>query len=389
MKHYPFLYVIFLLISLSLPRLTNAIDFTGIGYITYGDMLSYSLPIAQIQDGCTTPGCPFHVPSTPGHIKDLVVIATGASGGPLNTNFAGMDNAYPTPNGPVSNNFFSTGTVTDPGQVSPFFNDQDTTWDTSLAALKAFLDGDSMVIMYNNNNNNGGNLQSLGVWGQIRVTDGAGLLVATAAGKGSTTNTAIYDLTNNGAPYGLVTEGGGGTFLGDPALYSSDGSGPTGGTNLATDYVLAGGPVCIDTDALPPAPVSCTNPIADEGPINHNLGADEVAYANVVPELDELLDSLFADGSLDLTQYTMHLELRLGCDPSLFGVDGSADICTGAAGVPSFGKNINNGYEQVFITTASIAVVPIPEPTPGVLILTGLLFMRKFGYTRTVKTPRS
>lgn len=332
------------------------IDLTGEGFVTYGDFNSYSLPIAEIS-----------VPSSPGQIQDLIVVATGSSGGPVNTNFTGMDNAYSTPSGVSGSNFFSTGSTSDPSQISTFFGDTPDTWDTSLTALEAFLAGENMTFFFNNNNLNGANLQSLAAWGQIKVTDNTNMLLG------------VFDFTNNGGSYNLVSEGGGGTFLGLPENYLSDGMGPTIGDNTNTDYVLSGGPICIDTDTVPPTPLSCTNPLADEGPINHNLGANDTAYAIVAPELNSLLKGLF-DGGLNLDNYTMSIDLRLGCDPS-FG-NSNDEICTGE--LSGFGKNINNGFEQFFIASATFdQSSQVPEP--NTLLLLGGSLILIYQRTRLIK----
>jgi len=327
------------------------IDLSGIGYVQYGDGQSYSLPIAQIQDNCTSPGCPYRVASTPGQIQDLIVVATGSSGMGVNTNFAGMDNAYSTPSGVSGSNFFSTGTVVDPNEVSSFTGDSSSTWDSTLSALETFLAGDDMVFMFNNNNLNGANLQSLAAWMQITLTDDQGDVFS------------IYDFTNDNGRYDLISEGGGGTFLGDVGSYTSDGSGPDGNTNDNTDYVLSGGPICINTDGLVPVPVPCDGsgilPVS-EGPVNHNLGADEVAYAVLFPELNDELNDLFSQlTAQQMEDYTLNIDLRLGCDPTLFGNDEDAELCSGA--LSGFGKNLNNGYEQLFIGT-STRPVQTPEP---------------------------
>ncbi len=39
------------------------------------------------------------VQSSPGQIQDGVVVYTGSDGGPVTTNFAGMDNAFPSVTG--------------------------------------------------------------------------------------------------------------------------------------------------------------------------------------------------------------------------------------------------------------------------------------------------
>ena len=147
-------------------------------YVTYGDGNSYALPVNAFiydaaQGGGTGPGIPFYVVSTPGAIKDLTVVATGASGNPVNTNYPGADDAYPTPNGTGSSNYFSTGSVADPGGAGEFngiTGDAAGTWDVTLAALASFLQGDSPVFFFNNNQVNSGasTNQNLAAWAQIK-----------------------------------------------------------------------------------------------------------------------------------------------------------------------------------------------------------------------------
>jgi len=91
---------------------------TAANSVTFGDGISYSLPILGI-----------NVQSSPGHIDDCIVIMTGSGGTNINTNFAGMDNAYQSTGG--SNTFFRTGDPAlspDPGQVSAFTGDSATSW---------------------------------------------------------------------------------------------------------------------------------------------------------------------------------------------------------------------------------------------------------------------
>ena len=338
----------------------GVIDLSDVGYVQYGDGQSYSLPIAQIQDGCTSPGCDFYVQSSPGHIQDLIVIATGSSGTDVNTNFSGMDNAYQTPNS-TGQNFFSTGTFAETNAEDAFFGDDQSTWDTTLAALLGFLDGEDMVFMFNNNNLNGANLQSLAAWMQITISDENGQSVG------------VYDFTNNNSRYDLVTQGGGGTFMGDVTSYTSDGSGPDGNTNVNTDYVLSGGPICVLTGGPVPIPVPCGTEGASN-PINHNLGARRVAYAVLFPELNAQLASLAGSLTLQqLGQYTMNIDLRLGCDPTLFSADPNNELCSGEDW--GYGKNINNGFEQLFITTTSQTPNEVPEPPLMVLFATALVMM--------------
>lgn len=348
---------------------SGQIDLTGIGFVQYGDAQSYSLPIACIQAGfsATSTQCPFFIQSSPGQISDLTVLGTGSSGVPINTNFSGMDNAYPTPSGVNGSNFMQTGGVTvtgitypepDPGGAGQFTGDQANTWDTTLAALNTFLAGSGLVVFFNNNQENslGAAAQTLAAWAQVTITGPGGLI-------------ATFDFTNDNSAYNLVSQGGGGTFLGDVSSYTSDGSAPDGSTNANTDYVVSGGQICVLTGGPVPIPVPCDTPGASD-PINHNLGANQAAYALVFPELNALLASLFESG-VDLNLYSMHVDYRLGCDPTLFGTNPDATICSGTD--IGLGKNLNNGFEQIFISRLSITQVP--EPTTLALIGAGLLLL--------------
>jgi len=363
------------------------------GYVQYGDAQSYSLPAlaynhSQLHGGGTGPGNPYYVASSPGAIQDLIVIATGSSGGPVTTNFAGMDNAYPTPN---SNGipFFSTTLTADPGQPGgSFTGDNANTWDATAGSLKSFLQKsgggfEDMIFFFNNNQENSGGQasQSLAAWALIQVID---------YNLVNNPDTAIdervrgtYEFTNRGATYRLFTEGGGGLPNGSVGAFTSTktlGDSPIAGTNLSTDYVLSGGALCLITTTG----VNSGNPyLKGCGAIpagstlikqfDHNLGANQAAYALVFPELNTLLTSLFANTSAYLDNVTMSIDLRMGCDPasSLGGVnDTTTNVCTGDGW--GYGRQLNNGYEQIFIGKAT-TVVNVPEPATLALLGMGLI----------------
>lgn len=312
-------------------------------YVTYGNTNSYSMPVSayiydQLHDGGTGPGNPYYIASGPGQIKDGVVIYTGASGQGVGTNPDGFDNAYLTPNGssPVYADFAGTGATQPDATGKDITNNLATTWDTNLLYLKSFLDGDTPLFLFNNNETNAD--QNLGIWAKLWITN----------------NTTLYDdrylyLSNRGLIYGY-----GGLENGDATMYNPGNitSPLTGYAN--TDYVLSGGQLEANGETF-----------------NHNLGANQVAYAADVPLLNQWLAGLFKLEDSLLDHYTLHLDVRLGCMPVIDWVSGTDKH---DQPITCESVKIDNGYEQLFLAAndwKSVYVDPHIIPEPRMLVLLG------------------
>lgn len=339
----------------------------ALGYTTYGNGNSYSLPIlANIYDiyngGGVGPGNPYYVASSPGIIKDQVVIYTGASGGDVTTNIAGLDDAYEVPNGKQLS-YASMGediNVDKPILKTGIANQSDLSWDANLLALKGFMGGSDGRPIFFFNNNDTNEDQNLAVWAKLWLTNAAGDVY----------QDRYLVFSNRGQPYGA-----GGVSNGDASLYNPNPAEltPDLGNIGATDFVEAGGDICVsNVDGNVVHLGACTGADSNAKTINHNLGANQVAYAVTVPVLNDWLTTLFALGDTALGGFTMHLDLRLGCFTD--GVPGWSD-CTDIA--------IDNGYEQLFmISTKTDDNFSVPEPSAVGLAGLSLALLGLFGARR-------
>ena len=342
--------------ALNLDYIDGTGDTVAAPYVLYDDARSYSLPVLGIlydyfqtgkYESSINPGNPYYVNSTPGAIKDEIVLGTGASGTDVTTNTGvGMDDAFATPNS-SGITFFRTAS---PDPTPTFTGDRTGTWDITLTAFAEFLgpadERENPVFMFNNNQTKSGQATNENLAGWMAVT--------------------LYDDPNDGDDVGPLTlyfsnqrsaYGAGGTLNGTTGDEGTPGApvGPYAGTNDDTDYVLSGGALCYleATFAITPCPDSNNPNDGISGPINHNLGANQAVYALVFPKLNEIL------GLSDFGGYDyMSVDFRLGCDPGTIDPE-----------VNCVARDLNNGYEQLFITTTSRS---INVPEPGVLALLGV-----------------
>ena len=340
-------------LTLPAPTATNSISFA--------DGLNYSLPILGLT-----------VQSSPGQIDDCIVVATGASGGPVNTNFAGMDNAYATPSGSGGPTYFRTGDSSigagDPGGAAQFAGDTANTWDTRLSALSTFLGANQMVVYFNLNQENSGasTNQDLFIWVQVRLVDTDGNLPAQYFYVAATPDLGGTGLLNSGIPgdaTGLFT----GPQTAATCTYPSAGpagtpdpcpNGLVGSPTLLTDanyMVRATGQICLNGPVGIGTPVPCPAP-SGGATVNENLGQNEVSSAIVFPEINAIL-ALPGFGGYDALQ----ADIRYGCQASALGTACPA------------GSIQNNGFEQIFIGRLAAPEVLLPEPATVALLGLGLL----------------
>jgi hypothetical protein len=302
--------------------------------MTYGDFYSYSLPVLaylyfqETGTGETSPQNPYYVQSGPGQIKDSVVLATGITGKDAVTNPVGMENAYETPNyAPTDTSVtgeFYTATATDPANNGTLADSRNA-WDANIASMVNYLGGGSPIFFFNNNQikGSGAEYEDLWVFAQIKVWSSSDPLVY-----------EYFDLVSN-----PNTNTGEGTIGGDPEAYDSpSNTDDTWTPDKEYDYVLSGGKACIDGGG---SPVSCgdINAVAE---FDHNLGADNAAYAVIVPELNDLLADWDENSPYDM--FSMEINMY----------------------------DLNNGYEQVFMLPGTV-LSSVPEPSTWLLLGLGLL----------------
>lgn len=358
-------------------------DLSDLPWVQYGDAQSYSIPISTFYYQLVTDSNTDPYGIGPNEAKKSVFVVTNDTFRTLE----GMEEPFLPPTGTDSdftdgttNTSFVTDPITGADWISPVTTFVDNAWDIEVSTLEAYLTiGEEVyapVFYFQNNQtaSDGTFNESLAAWARVWVTDATGATVES------------YLFTNDLSPYNLVSEGGGGTYLGDVTTFSSTDTAPrTMDAEGNTDFVLSGGDICVaystTNTSLFPVPVPCTTTPATLDPtltalgynmvstgIEHNLGENEWSYAVIFPELNDLLASLYdnPDG------YTMHVDVRLGCSNDDAGVATNGfDPCPADTdGTSFFGKALNNGPESLILGAAKITEQQVPEP--GILALLGM-----------------
>lgn len=287
----------------------------------------------------------YYIDSSPGKIKDDIVIASSPQASKTNTDIAatGIDDAFdtpnaggselfammathePTPDGWIGDNIQQTNTVlTNPNNLDidgdgvgdGNLNGALSLWDINTTELTDFLDGDDLLFFFNLNETGANDQldsgQDMLAWMRVYLTN-------------SETNEIVeFTLSGNNTSYPSFqsqaqTDGV------DNILPSAD-----------DDWAYVHGKICVDsTNGAVLALSSCNlagNPL-NGVTVNQNLGANSAAFGLWSSELNDALYS----GAYDV----MTVDLRM--------------------------SHIENGYEQLFIRAGDVGGVFIPEP-PSLLL---------------------
>lgn len=311
--------------------------------LEYGDFSVISLQFADTALGTSA----YYVPSSPGQIRNDVVVGTGAGGTFANDGTGSMDAPYATPTDAHDYNYFQTGDAIsspDPGGAGQFAGDTANTWDASLSDLNAALNGAPAVFYFNlNETGTTGTLAGtdLLMWAKVSLIDNSGVLDPISfylAGSPFDSGAGVVQSKLYGGPVANP---------GDPGYSAAD-----------PRWTYVHGDICVSGSTFIHYG-SCTNSDpAGAQTIDQNLGANQAAFAGYNLELDRFIQNPCVNfGEAASCYTTMQIDWRM--------------------------SQLNNGYEQLFIASTGSPPPSVPEPNGGPLMLLGLgLLSLFFGLAR-------
>jgi hypothetical protein len=275
------------------------------------------------------------VPSSPGQIRDAVVVGTGAGGTFYNNGTQAMDTPYSTPTGQSGSPYFQTGNAVsapDPGGANQFLGDGLNSWDTTISALNTSMSNQPAVFYFNLNET-----------GASNVLSGTDLLIWVKLTLGNSTTGATRDFYLAGNPFDPA-----GSANGKNLSIASGGPDPTIVTNdnlsnLDPRWTYLHGDICVNGTTFIDYGACGAGAPAGSQTINQDLGANQAAFAAYNSVLDGILQNGGCDGSGNCYD-ELHIDWRM--------------------------SSLDNGYEQLFI--ASTATQLVPEPSSVALFAAGL-----------------
>lgn len=315
--------------------------------LQYGDFSIVSLAFANAGTGTTN----YTVQSSPGQLRNDIVVGTGAGGSYFNgvpgkaMSLPGSDNPYTTESGDGTSTYFATGNAISaphPGPTGQFSNDAGNSWNIETSVLKSYLGGQNAVFYFNLNETGTTDVLSgtdLLIWAKVTITAGANPLLAPAesfylAGNPFDPNGATFGKTQsilNGVP--------------DPtASYPDTAPGsPYDPTDPRWTYVH--GDICISGSTFLHYG-SCVKGDKKAKTVNQDLGAKRAAFAGYNLTLDGLINNpLYANSTLEIN-WEMADE--------------------------------DNGYEQLFILASGATQRTVPEPASISVVAAGLALLGFF-----------
>ena len=358
------------ILALSTPALAAGVVLPGQGVGTascglgptnnclqFSDFTVFSLALLQFQatDTNTVPksGDAFYVPSSPGALKDAIVVLTGANG--LTNAGGSIDNPYdspnnvpggtlanfvmhgpdPTPSFPGDNILQPTTTVANQstpvdGALTGVKNGTLPLWDMSVDTLKTYLNGGALDFFFNLNQTKA----TGGTYLQTPQDMLAYMAVTLTSADGKSQVTFRLDGNNCSGLLG--------------ACIPTQGVTQTTGVNdvlptLNDKWAYVHGSICAldNGTVIDLGPCTSTDQAAGGKEIDQNLGANNASFALYSQALQNaLMSATYAGG-------TLTVDARMAAE--------------------------NNGYEQLFILAGNaIPNTDVPEPLTITLFGAGL-----------------